>query len=47
MESTGGDRARRRATAAGFAAASVLGLVLGAIGPFGSFLNGSAPVRMA
>lgn len=47
MESTGGDRARRRATAAGFAAASVLGLVLGAIGPFGSYLNGSAPVRMA
>ena len=47
MESAGGDRAKWRTAATGFAAATALGLVLGAIGPFGSYLNDSAPVRMA
>ncbi|WP_309629432.1 LytTR family DNA-binding domain-containing protein [Brevundimonas sp.] len=33
--------------ATGFAISTVLGLTLGAIGPFGSYLNGSLPVRLA
>ncbi|MDQ0464707.1 hypothetical protein QO010_002491 [Caulobacter ginsengisoli] len=32
---------------AGFAAATALGLTLGALGPFGSYLNGALPVRLA
>ena len=32
--------------ATGFAISTVLGLTLGAIGPFGSYLNGSLPVRL-
>ncbi len=31
----------------GFGVSTVLGLTLGALGPFGSYLNGSLPVRMA
>ena len=32
---------------AGFAVATAVGLTLGAIGPFGSYLNGSLPLRLA
>jgi DNA-binding LytR/AlgR family response regulator len=33
--------------ATGFAISTVVGLTLGALGPFGSYLNGSLPVRVA
>lgn len=33
--------------ATGFVISTVVGLTLGAIGPFGSYLNGSLPVRLA
>jgi len=33
--------------ASGLTAATVVGLVLGAIGPFGSYLNGTLPARLA
>ncbi len=32
---------------AGFAVSTAIGLALGAIGPFGSYLNGTLPVRLA
>jgi hypothetical protein len=47
MESAGAKQTSWRAAAAGFGAATVLGLILGAIGPFGSYLNDAAPLRMA
>ena len=40
------DRWLRRA-ATGFALSTAVGLTLGAIGPFGSYLSGTLPVRMA
>jgi len=36
-----------RAAAAGFVAATALGLLLGVIGPFGSYMNGGLPERLA
>ncbi|WP_312163732.1 LytTR family DNA-binding domain-containing protein [Phenylobacterium sp.] len=48
MESAGDNKqAKWRSAATGFAAATAVGLSLGAIGPFGSYLNGTPPVRMA
>lgn len=47
MEPRGGKLGRWRPAATGFAAATALGLTLGAIGPFGSYLNGSPLVRIA
>lgn len=47
MESTGLKDRRWRAAAAGFAVSTAVGLTLGAIGPFGSYLSGTLPVRTA
>ena len=47
MESARAKDRRWRPAAAGFAISTLLGLVLGAIGPFGSYLNGALPVRLA
>lgn len=47
MESTRAKGGRWRPAATGFAIATAVGLTLGAMGPFGSYLNGSLPVRLA
>lgn len=47
MESRGPKDGRWRAAAAGFAVSTAVGLALGVIGPFGSYLNGTLPVRAA
>jgi hypothetical protein len=46
MESAWTNNRRWRGAAIGFAASSAVGLVLGAIGPFGSYLNGTLPERL-
>lgn len=47
MDSTGKTKARWHPAVVGFAVATAVGLSLGAIGPFGSYLNGTLPVRTA
>ncbi len=47
MESGRTRNRRWHPAAVGFAVATTVGLTLGAIGPFGSYLNGSLPVRLA
>jgi DNA-binding LytR/AlgR family response regulator len=47
MESARARDRRWHPAATGFAVSTVVGLALGALGPFGSYLNGSLPVRMA
>ena len=47
MESGRTRNRRWHPAAVGFAVATAVGLTLGAIGPFGSYLNGSLPVRVA
>lgn len=47
MESRRASDRRWHPVATGFAVATAVGLTLGAIGPFGSYLNGSLPVRVA
>lgn len=47
MESRQASDRRWHPAATGFAAATAVGLTLGAIGPFGSYLNGTLPVRLA
>lgn len=47
MESRRASDRRWHPAATGFAVATAVGLTLGAIGPFGSYLNGSLPVRLA
>lgn len=47
MESGRTRNRRWHPAAVGFAVATAVGLTLGAIGPFGSYLNGSLPVRLA
>lgn len=47
MESTKAKRWWSHPAAIGFAVATAVGLTLGAIGPFGSYLSGTLPVRMA
>ena len=46
MESGRTNNRRWRAAATGFAASTAVGLILGAIGPFGSYLNGTLPARL-
>jgi hypothetical protein len=41
------EKGRRRPAAVGFAVSTALGLTLGVLGPFGSYLSGSWPVRTA
>lgn len=45
MESKKNEAGRWRGVALGFAISTVVGLTLGIIGPFGSYLSGSLPVR--
>lgn len=47
MESREPRDRRWRAAAAGFAVSTAVGLALGVIGPFGSYLSGTLPVRTA
>ena len=47
MESRRASDRRWHPAATGFAVATAVGLTLGAIGPFGSYLNGTLPVRLA
>ena len=47
MESRRASDRRWHPVATGFAVATAVGLTLGAIGPFGSYLNGTLPVRLA
>ena len=47
MESTRAKDRRWRPAAVGFAASTAIGLTLGAIGPFGSYLSGTLPERTA
>ncbi len=47
MESTAAKNRRWHPAAVGFAVSTAVGLTLGAIGPFGSYLNGTLPVRLA
>lgn len=47
MESRGLKDGRWRAAATGFAVSTAVGLALGVIGPFGSYLNGTLPMRAA
>lgn len=47
MESTRVKDRRWRPAAVGFAVSTAVGLILGAIGPFGSYLSGTLPVRLA
>ena len=47
MESSGLKSRRWRAAAWGFAVSTAVGLALGVIGPFGSYLSGTLPVRTA
>lgn len=47
MDSVTFKRLWRSRTGAGFAASTVIGVVLGVIGPFGSYANGGLPVRLA
>lgn len=47
MESTKAKLWGSHPAAIGFAVATAVGLTLGAIGPFGSYLSGTLPVRMA
>ncbi len=47
MESTRRKNRRWRAAATGFAISTAVGLALGVIGPFGSYLSGTLPVRTA
>lgn len=47
MDSTARTSARWHLAVVGFAAATAVGLTLGAIGPFGSYLNATLPVRTA
>ena len=47
MESGRTRNRRWHPAAVGFAVATAVGLTLGAIGPFGSYLNGTLPVRLA
>ncbi len=46
MESGRADSRWRHPVVTGFAVATAVGLTLGTIGPFGSYLNGSLPVRL-
>lgn len=47
MEPTRAKRGWSHPAATGFAVATAVGLTLGAIGPFGSYLSGTLPLRMA
>ena len=47
MESTGAKNRRWHPAAVGFAVSTAVGLTLGVIGPFGSYLSGTLPVRTA
>lgn len=47
MESRGPKDTRWRAAGLGFAVSTAVGLALGVIGPFGSYLSGTLPVRTA
>ena len=47
MESRGLKDGRWRAATVGFVVSTVVGLALGIIGPFGSYLSGTLPVRTA
>jgi len=47
MDSTRTKNGRWRPAAVGFAVSTAVGLTLGLIGPFGSYLNGTLPVRIA
>lgn len=46
MDSGPVKRLMRRRSVAGFAVSTGIGIVLGVIGPFGSYLNGDLPVRV-
>jgi hypothetical protein len=47
MGLVGANNSRWRPAAVGFAFATAVGVTLGAIGPFGSYLNATLPVRVA